>query len=132
MLFGVERVSDELAGMILEVAGDPAWAQRVINRCRDDPVIAWDAMPAHLRAILADTHTGTWFSVAGTQGVAVSRLGARPGDPFGDLMYNILAACIRGEIRQRAAAKDLILPVVWCETCPGRCACGAANQTSIF
>ena len=46
--------------------------------------------PEHLTELAADVHTATWFSIPGTEGVTETILGTKPGDPLGDLLYNLL------------------------------------------
>ena len=47
-------------------------------------------VPEHLSELAADVHTATWFSIPGTEGVTETILGTKPGDPLGDLLYNLL------------------------------------------
>ena len=47
-------------------------------------------VPEHLPELAADVHTAAWFSIRGTGGVTETILGTKPGDPLGDLLYNLL------------------------------------------
>ena len=48
-----------------------------------------DASP-HLEKLIQDCMTNTFFSIDGVPGVCKTTRGTRPGDPLGDLLFNLI------------------------------------------
>ena len=53
----------------------------------------------HLALLVADAHASSWFSTEGIDKVCCSSRGSLPGDPLGDVVFNLLMARIIREIR---------------------------------
>ena len=55
----------------------------------------------HEEAIIAEAHQDTWFATAGCNKVAVASKGTRPGDPWGDIIWNVLHAQVMTEVEEK-------------------------------
>ena len=58
-------------------------------------------MPLFLQSLLANAHSGTWFSVKRSEERLLTRGGSLPGDPLGDLVFNFLMAHILRQLHAR-------------------------------
>jgi len=54
-------------------------------------------LPPHLRRLLRDAHSATWYVMEGSETVTQTNTGTRPGNPLADIVFNLLFA----EILQR-------------------------------
>lgn len=61
-----------------------AWLQQASH---DHALI--DATP-HVEKLIQDCMTNTFFTLEGVQGVCKTTRGTRPGDPLGDLLFNLI------------------------------------------
>eukprot|EP00438_Fugacium_kawagutii_P003175 Skav208866 [mRNA] locus=scaffold6901:57030:59888:+ [translate_table: standard] len=75
-------------------------------------------LDAHVDRMLADVLSNTFFTVEGLDSPCATSRGTRPGDPVGDVLFNITMAAILAEFRAELEA-ELQLP--WL-TSPGPCA----------
>ena len=55
----------------------------------------------HFRLLLKDALTNTHFFIQGLDAPCVTNRGTRPGDPLGDLLYNMIMGLILQDARQR-------------------------------
>ena len=53
---------------------------------------------SHLTALITDAMQNTWFSMAGTDRVARTRKGTRPGDNLGDILFNLTMIPVLNDI----------------------------------
>ena len=60
-----------------------------------------------------EIHNHTWFSVAGSSKLVMTRSGTRPGDPFADVIFNLLFAKILAKIKLQLQQEELLLQVAW-------------------
>ena len=67
------------------------------------------ATTPQLQSLLNDVHTNTWFTVAGTNRIARSRTGTRPGNPLADLLFALIIDPALDSIKQDLAEADLLL-----------------------
>lgn len=95
----------------------------------------------HLIAQITDTHTNTWFGVKGTQDIAISHRGTRPGMPLADLIFNIQHAPTLLDIQQRLQQHNLIwtprhttatLPIPLTQQANGTCDATFVDDTAVF
>ena len=61
----------------------------------------------HEEAIIAEAHQDTWFATAGCNSVAVASKGTRPGDPWGDIIWNVLHAQVMAEVEEKMRNDNL-------------------------
>ena len=54
----------------------------------------------HLKALVAESLTHTWFAVEGAEAVACARRGSRPGGPLADAIFNIAFAPALREVEE--------------------------------
>ena len=68
----------------------------------------------------ADAHNHTWFSTQGLRKVTHVRVGSRPGDPMGDIIFNYLQFRVHTEIKKQIFDLGLAtpLPEVPDSSCP--------------
>ena len=68
----------------------------------------------HLSALLRDLLTGTWFRFDGSQLLAVTHKGTRPGDPAADVLFAFTLATLFGAINRQLSDRGLVdkLPAV--------------------
>ena len=63
------------------------WAAWLDQASQDHALI--EASP-HLEKLIQDCMTNTFFTIEGLQGVCKTTRGTRPGDPLGDLLFNLI------------------------------------------
>lgn len=64
-------------------------------------------VPAHLRAQVAESLQGTWFSVRGMQNLTQTTIGTRPGESLADLLFNFAFNEVLTEIYGKLKALGL-------------------------
>ena len=83
---------DEMEKLITQAAGEEAV----------------EGLTAHKQMLLVDIFKATYFQVDGLNEVAMTTKGTRPGDPVGDILFNMLMTAMPDEvtdyIRQRVNA----------------------------
>ena len=62
---------------------------------------ATDGIDDHFRLLLKDALTNTHFFIKGLDAPCRTNRGTRPGDPLGDLLYNMVMSLIMRDARQR-------------------------------
>ena len=55
-------------------------------------------VPATLLNPVTQAHTHTWFTSQGLPGIVESRAGSKPGDPLGDIVFNMLEANVHKKL----------------------------------
>lgn len=83
----------------LDVAADE-WADILRTTAQDD---ATATLNSHVRCMLKDMFTATFFEMTAVPGVVATSRGTRPGDPVGDILFNMLFRLILQEVRQEVA-----------------------------
>eukprot|EP00969_Alexandrium_andersonii_P055158 2431116-Alexandrium_andersonii.AAC.1 len=63
---------------------------------------------------MAASHRHNWLSVSGTQSVVRYSQGSMPGDPWGDLVFELLQARVCRKLREELEQEGL-LPCVSCQ-----------------
>lgn len=63
-----------------------------------DTDIATQGLSAHVEALLADLFKGTYFEMDGLSEIALTSRGTRPGDPVGDILFNLVMTIILKDI----------------------------------
>lgn len=64
---------------------------------------AVEGVSSHVEKLVHDTMTGTYFTVEGIDAPVATHKGTRPGDPIGDLLFNLTMSRILAEM------KDLVI-----------------------
>ena len=67
----------------------------------------------HMLRVLRDMHKDTWFGIVGCESAVGTRLGTRPGDPFGDMLFLYLVASRLGELESRLVAGGIEVALQW-------------------
>lgn len=63
-----------------------------------DNDIATQGLSAHVEALLADLFKGTYFELDGLSEIALTSRGTRPGNPVGDILFNLVMTIILKDI----------------------------------
>lgn len=61
---------------------------------------AVDGVSAHVERLIHDTMSGTFFTVEGISSPVATHKGTRPGDPIGDLLFNLTMSRILAEMKE--------------------------------
>jgi len=113
MIIRVPTPQEEL-GRICGAVGLPEEAtRRVWQRLTQPPAIAKLQLEEHLQAMISEAHRGVWFRYRGTgRSATLTGRGSRPGDPWGDYLYNLLMVEVLEEVSaayERVGIKILYL-----------------------
>ncbi len=88
-------VSDgAIAYLFSSLSMPPAAIHELAAKLQEQPILAGLDVHPHLHRQVAEMHQNTWFSVQGIQPIAQTERGSKPGDPFGDVVFNFLMARI--------------------------------------
>ena len=68
-----------------------------------DADFALQGLSHHMLAILHDVMTNTHFYIDGLQDPCRTRRGTRPGDPIGDILFNMVMSCLLQDAKERIA-----------------------------
>eukprot|EP00435_Cladocopium_sp_Y103_P037589 s516_g10.t1 len=82
----------------------PDHVQALLVQANQDAAIG--QIPAHAITLLRDVLSATYFQMDGIQEIAVTTRGTRPGDPIGDVAFNLVMALILKDITQYMAATN--------------------------
>ena len=63
-----------------------------------DHDVATQGLSSHVQALLTDLFRGTYFELDGLSEVALTSRGTRPGDPVGDILFNLVMAIVLKDI----------------------------------
>lgn len=74
----------------------PQQVQQLLEDAEHD--VAIQNLSPHATALLRDVLTATCFEIDGLSEVAVTHRGTRPGDPIGDIAFNLTMALILKEV----------------------------------
>ena len=69
-----------------------------------DADFALDGLSPHMLAILRDVMTDTHFIIDGLEDVCRTRRGTRPGDPIGDILYNLVMSLLLRDAKSSIAS----------------------------
>ena len=115
MVFGMtfsacEELSDEhILSILTELGFTKDDLRRMLDTIIGASPLDTATVPSHLQKLLQEAHRYTWHSVQGSMCINQSALGSLPGDPLGDLIFNILAATVLNDIADEAFEADLIM-----------------------
>ncbi len=88
-------VSDEaIAYLFKSLSMPPAAIQELSVKLQEASILSGLDLHPHLHSQVAEMHQNTWFSVQGIQPIAQTERGSKPGDPFGDVVFNFLMSRI--------------------------------------
>ena len=106
--------SDEAVASLLRTLGlPPASMDRLRRRLEERPSLEAAGVSQHVVGIIAEGLTGTWFGTEGLREVAATGRGTRPGDPFGDLVFNFVAEEIFTGVCDRMEADGMVQFFEW-------------------
>jgi len=109
---------DEAVAVRLHTLGLPAESmQRPRERLEQPPVVAAAGVPRHVRQVISEGLTGTWFGTDGLRQVAATRRGTRPGDPYGDVVFNFVEDEVLIAVGTRLAEAGIVRRSPWDGAC---------------
>eukprot|EP00435_Cladocopium_sp_Y103_P014689 s445_g3.t1 len=82
----------------------PDEVNRLLRNAQGDAAIR--NISPHALAVLRDVLRSTYFEIDGIPEVATTNRGTRPGDPIGDISFNLLMAVMLQDITQAIACDD--------------------------
>ena len=83
----------------------PQEVHRLLHNAQSESAIR-NISPHALRALLQDVLNTTCFEVEGLDEVAVTTRGTRPGDPIGDIAFNIMIAALLKDVTERISSTE--------------------------
>eukprot|EP00435_Cladocopium_sp_Y103_P063510 s84_g25.t1 len=84
----------------------PDEVHRLLSNAQGDAAIR--NISPHALAVLRDVLRSTYFEIDGIPEVATTNRGTRPGDPIGDISFNLLMAVMLHDITQAIAGSDRV------------------------
>ena len=100
---------------------EPDAMHRLAARIAQPTVFEKVGVPAHLHAIVGECFEDTWFASRDIDNIVCTKKGTRPGDPFGDIVFNFMMSEVLGRVRHRLRANGLMLKLPsselssWCD-----------------
>ena len=73
---------------------------------------------AHLRTLIEESHTATWFTTQGLQEPSSSTAGSKAGDPLGDVVFTVLMTRVLNHIAARVQDAGLQTDLDYAATGP--------------
>jgi len=70
-----------------------------------DQDFALDGVSPHILAILKDAMTNTHFYIDGIADPCCTQRGTRPGDPIGDILFNLVMSCLLRDVKQMVTGR---------------------------
>ena len=111
LAFRVGCSDEAVAHLLATLRRPPASLDRLRTRLEDRPALEAAGVSPHVTGVIAEGSTGTWFGTEGLREVAATRRGTRPGDPFGDLVFNFVAGEIFTGVAERMETEGLVSPL---------------------
>lgn len=69
-----------------------------LQATREHDALTLAGVPLHLREVLAESLQDSWFAIKGRRLIANTRMGTKPGDPLGDILFEFAHAKIMRDI----------------------------------
>ena len=79
----------------------------LLEEIRDTNALSSAGCPPHLALLISESHQDAWFSSEGLEKVCRSKRGSLPGDPLGDVIFNLIMASILRGIRTEMVSEGL-------------------------
>ena len=108
-LLDMQDYSDEAVTSFMARHGlGPDHWQEVLQALAGGGAMADAGVPSHLRAILKELCSNTWFTIQGLLDPSCSRKGTRAGNPLGDLLFTCAVTKILLTIREKLQSAGLL------------------------
>jgi len=109
VVLNLPRTDHAVARICAQLQLPPEAAARVMQRLSEAPTESRLDRSDHAKALMREAHRATWFRFRSTgRTVAVTRRGPRPGDPWGDYLFNLLMVEILEEIADECTNAGLV------------------------
>ena len=109
LVFGAGSLDDASIARVAERLELPPDAMSELAQALQEPSAFTDAaVPGALNALVAEMHEGSWFAIEGMRTITTTAKGAKPGDPFGDIVFNFLMARVLRRAKSDMAAQGLV------------------------
>lgn len=106
--------SDEHMAWLFAQLKLPADALQELERqLAEKSVIEKAEVGEHLAEMVTEAHSGTYFCMDGFEEVVQTSTGTRPGDPYGDIVFNFVMAQLVKGIRCDLEARDIGVSLPW-------------------
>ena len=112
LVFGASELpfDDEGIARIVAALGlPPEVMHHIADELSKRSVLEEIGVPPPLLRPVAEAHAFTWFSTQGLESVVEPRAGSRPGDPLGDIIFNLLESYVHRKLTEQLAGHPAIL-----------------------
>ncbi len=106
-IFNMGSTDEDIAKLFAKFDLPPAAIHELYATIDGGPIFDQIDVSPHLKALLTELHHNAWFCTEGVEDVAETGTGTKPGDPFGDLVFNFLFAKILDVIHQRLQSEGI-------------------------
>ncbi|CAE8629497.1 unnamed protein product [Polarella glacialis] len=83
------------------------------ERMSQPPILQDRGASPHLQKLVGSCHQDTYFQVKGTEAIASTAAGTRPGDPYGDVLFSFLIAECFKDVRVKLESAGLQYEAPW-------------------
>ena len=108
LLFDSSLLDEQVAAALRACGFGPEVMHELAEQIRGESIAKQAGLHPHLQAILQQAHASTWFSTQGVSAVVETKVGSRPGDPVGDVVYNFLATKVLQEVEKEAMSRGVV------------------------
>ena len=98
----------EVAAILKTLGFAPSELREVIALIPQVSYMQACGMSATVAHSVREAHESSWFVVQGSSQVTLTRVGSKPGDPLGDLVFNWMMLKVRSAIDADLARQDLV------------------------
>ena len=98
-LFSKAVSSDSLKQALQDFGILPQDFHEILDTTGQDFALA--GLPSHCQHVVMDFFTSSYFKMASTPGVVATKRGTRPGDPLGDLLFNMVFKLVMADMKQQ-------------------------------
>ena len=98
LMFSEEHLDTQVIQALQALSFGPDVLEQLKKLVQGLGALVQTGMDPHLVKVIAEAHQDTWFTTQGLVEAVVTKMGSRPGDPLGDIIYNFLATLVLKEI----------------------------------
>ena len=110
---GGELHTDVLLNIAARLGVEREAMQPLLDALHGASLLEQAGVRPHMLRVLRDMHRDTWFGIVGCDSAVGTRLGTRPGDPFGDMLFLYLVAARLSELEKRLSDAGVAVTVSW-------------------
>ena len=102
-----------IVGLVRQLKISPEAFQGVCDTLSEANVFTTIGIDPHLRAIVKEFNSVTWFATQGISEIVSQGKGARPGDVFADILFNVLVADVLDHLKAVFIQEELFTTIKW-------------------